>query len=193
MAQQLVIDGNLEADDASEVEFSIYSSADSLSYKSSISSSIRNYIYENGRRYHAYREGEYLLPNDEQEQDRMDLLHHVFLLVLGGRLHRAPIPKHPQRVLDLGTGTGIWAIDFADQYPSAQVIGNDLSPIQPVWTPPNCAFEIDDFEAEWPFGIPFDYIHGRELAGSVRDLTDFASKPSHTSSQVDILRCNVPE
>lgn len=45
-------------------------------------------------------------PNDEQEQDRMDLLHHVFLLVLGGRLHRAPIPKHPQRVLDLGTGTG---------------------------------------------------------------------------------------
>lgn len=34
-------------------------------------------------------------------------------------------------MLDLGTGTGIWAIDFADEYPSANVIGTDLSPIQP--------------------------------------------------------------
>jgi hypothetical protein len=41
----------------------------------SLQSSILNYIYENGRRYHAYRAGEYPLPNDENEQSRMDLLH----------------------------------------------------------------------------------------------------------------------
>jgi SAM-dependent methyltransferase len=37
------------------------------------------------------------------------------------------------RVLDAGTGTGMWAIDFADEYvdTGAQVVGNDLSPIQP--------------------------------------------------------------
>jgi hypothetical protein len=30
-----------------------------------------------------------------------------------GELCRAPI-KNPKRVLDLGTGTGIWALDFAE-------------------------------------------------------------------------------
>lgn len=44
----------------------------------SIASSVLNYRYENGRRYHAYREGAYPLPNDEKEQNRLDLAHHVF-------------------------------------------------------------------------------------------------------------------
>lgn len=28
---------------------------------------------------------------------------------------------------------GIWAIDFADQFPSADVLGVDVAPIQPDW------------------------------------------------------------
>lgn len=44
----------------------------------------------------------------------MDLVHHIYRLLLGGRLHLAPIKPNPQRVLDLGTGTGIWAMDFAE-------------------------------------------------------------------------------
>jgi len=47
--------------------------------------------------------------------------------------------------------------------------GNDLSPIQPDWVPPNCRFEVDDFEEDWLFSQPFDFIHGRELEGSIRD------------------------
>ncbi|KAF7593773.1 hypothetical protein BBP40_010829 [Aspergillus hancockii] len=60
-------------------------------------------------------------PNDEEEQGRMDLLHHIYSLILDGEIHTAPI-NNPRRVLDIGEGTGIWAVDFADQYPSAEVM-----------------------------------------------------------------------
>jgi len=44
----------------------------------SINSSILDYQYENGRRYHNFRAGAYLLPNDEQEQERLDMGHHCW-------------------------------------------------------------------------------------------------------------------
>jgi SAM-dependent methyltransferase len=173
MAATVHTDPILEADDNS-VDSALYVSGGSSSFLTSISSSIRKYKYENGRRYHAFRDGEYVMPNDEEEQDRMDLLHHVFLLILGGELFVSPIERNGlQRVLDLGTGTGIWAIDFADQFQSAEVVGIDLSPIQPQWTPPNCVFEIDDYEAEWSYSRPFDFIHGRELVGCINDYDRF--------------------
>lgn len=38
----------------------------------------------------------------------------MYYLTLNGKLYAAPIPKNQKldRVLDLGTGTGIWAMDF---------------------------------------------------------------------------------
>ena len=110
-------------------------------------------------------------PNDEQEQDRLDLLHHIFTLILGGKLYDAPIHPPPQRVLDIGTGTGIWAIDFADENPGCEVLGTDLSPIQPTWVPANLKFYIDDAESEWVYGTDehFDFIHVRTLSGAIGD------------------------
>ena len=53
-----------------------------------------------------------MLPNDDKEQERLDILHHVFRLTLGGALCRtAPDLHNPGLILDIGTGTGIWAID----------------------------------------------------------------------------------
>ncbi|RDW70953.1 hypothetical protein BP6252_07516 [Coleophoma cylindrospora] len=151
--------------------------ADSIIHStSSLTSSIVNYTYENGRRYHAFRDGEYPLPNDEKEQDRLDLFHHIYKLLLNGDLFCAPIPPNPQRVLDFGTGTGIWALDIADQFTSAEVIGTDLSPIQPQWVAPNCTFEIDDIESEWTFGRPFNFIHSRNMGGSIRDWDKLYAK-----------------
>jgi ribosomal protein L11 methylase PrmA len=40
--------------------------------------------------------------------------HHLFYMTLGGKLHLAPV-KDPKLVLDFGTGTGIWAIDYGKQ------------------------------------------------------------------------------
>ncbi|KAF8428539.1 S-adenosyl-L-methionine-dependent methyltransferase [Tirmania nivea] len=139
----------------------------------SVGSSVFSFTYSNGRRYHSdrFKEADYFMPNDENEQERLDMYHHIFLLLLHGNLYTAPLEKiEINRVLDAGTGTGIWAIDFADQYPLAQVIGTDISPIQPTCVPANCRFEVDDMEEKWVFPKNyFDYIHMRSLSGSIRD------------------------
>jgi ubiquinone/menaquinone biosynthesis C-methylase UbiE len=40
--------------------------------------------------------------------------HHIYNMVLNGQLYRAPISDEVERILDLGTGTGSWAIDVAE-------------------------------------------------------------------------------
>jgi len=76
----------------------------------SISSSVRDYDFENSRRYHKFQEGRYQFPNDEPEQEREDMKHAMIVHLCDGKLHFAPL-ENPQRILDVGTGTGIWAID----------------------------------------------------------------------------------
>ncbi|KAG9784220.1 hypothetical protein KCU88_g2848, partial [Aureobasidium melanogenum] len=148
--------------------------ADLESQTTSLYSAIWEHVYENGRTYHGYRSGSYWGPNDDQANSNLDLFHHIFNLTLKGQLTLAPIGESPQRVLDLGTGTGIWAMDFADRYPTATVIGTDLSPIQPQWVPPNVQFEIDDFCQPWTFKKnSFDFIHARCLYGCIADYGAF--------------------
>jgi SAM-dependent methyltransferase len=142
---------------------------DLQSFTTSLKSSVLNYRYENGRRYHGFKDEAYFFPNDDEENDRLDMYHHIITLRCNGELHLAPIGPNPQRMLDLGTGTGIWAIDMGDKYPSAEIIGNDISPIQPSLVPPNVRFEIDDMEKTWVYANKFDYIHCRAMAGSLRD------------------------
>ncbi|KAJ6120370.1 hypothetical protein N7523_004650 [Penicillium sp. IBT 18751x] len=148
------------------------------------------------------------MPNDEDEQDRMDLvrilplesLHstiidansdtiqgpsHVsseliilidttrWLMLMKGELHEAPI-ENPQNILDLGTGTGIWALDIAEKFPQAHVIGNDISPIQPNWSLPNVEFIVENIEETWLYKPNhFDFIHARLLAGCIADWPAF--------------------
>ncbi|RDW74828.1 hypothetical protein BP6252_05970 [Coleophoma cylindrospora] len=126
-------------------------------------------VEENGRTYHAYKDGKYMLPNDETEMNRLDIQHKMWCITLDDKLYLAPLNKSTHRVLDLATGTGIWAVEFAKAYPSAEVLGTDLSLVEPLCVPPNCRFEVDDVEDDWTFPFQFDYIHGRCLASCFKD------------------------
>ena len=39
-------------------------------------------------------------------------MHKLTEVTLRGKLNLAPIPPNPQRILDIGTGTGIWAMQM---------------------------------------------------------------------------------
>ncbi|KAF8248364.1 S-adenosyl-L-methionine-dependent methyltransferase [Wilcoxina mikolae CBS 423.85] len=109
--------------------------------------------------------------------------HDIFLQLLDGELYKAPI-KNPQRIMDVGTGTGIWAIDVADKFPETEVIGVDLSPIQPQWVPPKCKFEVDDAEQEWPYpSNTFDFVHARNIVQGISDWPKLMS---------EVFRCTKP-
>ncbi|KAH7253806.1 S-adenosyl-L-methionine-dependent methyltransferase [Fusarium redolens] len=144
---------------------------DLQSSTASVSSSILNYRRENGRTYHAYKDGKYALPNDEAENERLDLQHNLFLLTFDDKLGLAP-PNSPgakvKHVLDIGTGTGIWAIDYADEHPESQTCMADV--------PPNVNFVIDDIEDEWTYSQPFDYIHSRVMTSCIADWGDYLAK-----------------
>ncbi|KAL2879483.1 hypothetical protein SGCOL_005088 [Colletotrichum sp. CLE4] len=145
---------------------------DNASSTASITSTILQYRKIHGRTFHGeVGDAQYWGSNDEQQNEAWDINHHLLTLSMGDKLHLAPLDKSKlNKALDIGTGTGIWAIDFADENPECEVIGTDISPIQPSWVPPNLKFEIDDCTREWTFEPEsFDYVHVRFLVGSIAD------------------------
>ncbi|KAL7621888.1 hypothetical protein AAE478_007388 [Parahypoxylon ruwenzoriense] len=110
---------------------------------------------------------DYFLPHDKQEQERNNLQHEISVEVHDGDLHLCPVVK-PKRVLDVGTGTGVWAIEFAKRNPDSDVLGIDLNPVPPPpFAAPNCHYQIADVDEEWRFNHPFNFIHVRSLGEPV--------------------------
>jgi SAM-dependent methyltransferase len=145
----------------------------------SLLASIIDYPEEHGRTYHNYKGVKYPFPNDEDEMDRLDLQHHIFSLLFRGNLFLAPISPEPQHILDIGTGSGIWAIEMAERYPFTCVLGTDISATQPEWVPPNCIFQVDDANQNWTFRELFDLIHGRYLRMGVDKKKFFRQSHEH--------------
>lgn len=81
-------------------------------------------------------------------------------------LFRSPVGDNAQNILDLGTGQGDWAIDVADRFSAATVIGVDLYPPPKKWLPSNCVLEVDDIAKPWTWSHKFDLIHLRYMLGS---------------------------
>ncbi|KAH7197284.1 S-adenosyl-L-methionine-dependent methyltransferase [Fusarium flagelliforme] len=144
---------------------------DDSSCCTSLAPSMLDYEHSHGRRYHAYLSGRYPLPNDKGEQYRELNDHLLMQQLFDGELFLSDIGDKPKRIIDIGTGTGIWAVDVADLYPDAEVIGTDLSPTQPKSMPPNASMFVEDCEDPyWANGDNFDLVHFRGMAGFLLDL-----------------------
>ncbi|CAE6482912.1 unnamed protein product [Rhizoctonia solani] len=96
----------------------------------------RHFYYHEGRRMPA--QGNYFLPADQEEFDRLESVHQMTTAVLGdlfwGPVDKKLIPRPSGRrrcVLDVGTGTGSWVREMAEKYEKADFIGIDIVPIPP--------------------------------------------------------------
>ncbi|KAG4277631.1 hypothetical protein FPRO04_07408 [Fusarium proliferatum] len=182
----VAVNETIAVDEPQDEEEDLTLGSDADSSTASISSSILNYRTINGRTFHSERgNATYWGSNDERQSDAMDIAtlpsHHIWTLAHDGELYFAPLEDNIQKVLDVGTGTGIWAIDFADKFPGCEVIGTDISPIQPGWVPPNLKFEIEDCTQQWTFpSESFDYVHLRYLVGCIPDWTELFSQAYKT-------------
>lgn len=130
---------------------------------------------------------DYKLRRDNRESLRLTTQHYCLTERQGWMLHPdidAAISKiqNPQ-IVDVATGTGIWAVDAARAYPSATVTGLDISDAQypATWTwPQNLDFGILDLLGDVPAHLQgkFDVVHCRLLlaAGPAVDKTIFIER-----------------
>jgi SAM-dependent methyltransferase len=137
-------------------------------------------IHAHGHKYH--HSGKIYTPCDESTRDVEHVVHEVFKSILGGRLSSVTLSTtKPLQILDLGTGTGLWAIDMGLAYPLAQVTGIDISPfLLPAQMPRNVNFEVEDLETEDGDGDRigmYDLIHMRGLGpAGIRDWPAFIKR-----------------
>lgn len=136
----------------------------------------KGHYVENGRHYQAWHRGQYPFPIDEGELDRLDAMH-KFVLVARDYLLYSPhiiLDNIPNlKVLDLGCGTGMWALDIAKKFfnGGSLVHGVDLSTqMQASEIFPNNDFRAMDIEEPWASFLEessYHLIHARMLAGSI--------------------------
>jgi ubiquinone/menaquinone biosynthesis C-methylase UbiE len=105
-----------------------------------------------------------------EEINRLDFQHYMLRFALQG-LYAAPL-RDPGSILDVGTGMGRWALDMAQMFPRANVVGVDINPPPPDEQagkgndarPPNYAFAPGNILEGLPFADgAFDFVHMRLL------------------------------
>ncbi len=115
----------------------------------------------------------YILPPTAAEENRLDFQHQMLYRALG-RNYGAPL-RQPQKILDVGCGTGRWVVEMAMQFPQANLTGIDITPVNVTAllaqiTPPpdNLVFIQGDILQGLPFApASFDYVHQRFLSAAL--------------------------
>ncbi|KAF9404927.1 hypothetical protein BGZ94_003875 [Podila epigama] len=120
---------------------------------------------KDGRTRHNVENAPYMLPNDLTESDRLDAQHYLVRFVFKGNYNVQLDPEAPLRILDVATGTGVWALEMSHEFPKAEIHGIDISPIFPAEIKPsNCHFHLCNILDGLPYpDNHFDFIYQRLL------------------------------
>lgn len=118
------------------------------------------------RRY--LEDSPYLLPKDEEEDSRINLQHHALYNAIGNH-YIAPISPTLRTILDVGTGTGIWADQMARLFPAAVVVSLDIALSSFKHSPmENCFLCQGNVLTGLPFPDAFfSYTHQRLLVAAI--------------------------
>ncbi|RDL38861.1 Uncharacterized protein BP5553_03201 [Venustampulla echinocandica] len=109
----------------------------------------------------------YLAPIDEDEVERLQIMHDVLSRVFDQRLIFPPITR-PRRILDAGYGAASWALEVAEQHPQCEVIGVDINPWQPEERPNNLYLQVEDLNGGISFpSRNFDLVHSQMMATGI--------------------------
>jgi ubiquinone/menaquinone biosynthesis C-methylase UbiE len=117
---------------------------------------------------HYLENSAYQFPKDEAEDVRLNFQHHALFHALGNH-YLAPLSPPLATILDSGTGTGIWAAEMARLFPSALVVGIDLSALSfKGSTPENCLLRTANVLTGLPFPDAFfSFTHQRLLVAAI--------------------------
>lgn len=129
----------------------------------------------------------------EAVDTRLILQHETFQKILDGRLLNSPVVEPVGRVLDIGTGSGIWAAEFATEYPTAEVVGIDNYPQPQIAPPGNCRFlalDAENVEAWRHLGRRGGSTDGRQEVAPKFDIIHTRLVPFHANEVPGVLgRC----
>ncbi|KAL1916130.1 uncharacterized protein VTP21DRAFT_6134 [Calcarisporiella thermophila] len=131
-----------------------------------------SHINDNGynwvmrRRFCADSEIHYILPNDEEEMNRLISQHYFFRSLFSNRNFLSPVQdvlRDGAMVLDIGCGPGTWTMEMATEYPRSQFHGIDICDMFPQQIKPvNCHFQIANILKKLSFDdASFDFIYIR--------------------------------
>nr|GAT61372.1 predicted protein [Mycena chlorophos] len=153
----------------------------------SVTSSIRASAFrqEYGRELNNYSEI-YRLPADDEELDRLNKQHDMFIEIMGKYPPCLPdvmaedASGETKSILDLGCGSGTWIMDRAREFPDCLAVAVDLVPMQSLTMPDNCRSEVDDINLglEHFYG-DFNVVHARLISSGIKDYLNLIGQMTH--------------
>ncbi|KAL8943729.1 MAG: hypothetical protein Q9211_000878 [Gyalolechia sp. 1 TL-2023] len=109
----------------------------------------------------------YMLSRDLTASARLNHQHYLWQQELQSLLHcSVPRPGPSAAIADVATGTGVWLLEAARQFPDIECLGLDISTEQcppTAWVPSSVKFEAWSFFEEPPCSLrgKFDIVHIR--------------------------------
>ncbi|KZT56691.1 S-adenosyl-L-methionine-dependent methyltransferase [Calocera cornea HHB12733] len=132
---------------------------------------------------------------DQTESQRLNAQHNGIKAYWGGNNAGAKWPEKPAKILEIGMGSGVWAMEVAEQFSGAEVIGVDLAEPNMERKPPNFIFQRLNVATDaWPFAPDtFDIVHCRFVCIHIPNFQNLLEKAIEATAPGGIIMFEDPD